>query len=263
MGGVTTGVEADREPSWLTRSGTLAAFSMMGWLTVVLWLDRASAGGSIWLQRGLGVLTWVVLLAAIRQVSPTVRVQTAVVVAFATVVEYVFSPTLEVYVYRFENVPMYVPPGHGLVYLSAFALGRTRLVQRHLRAFVAAVLVAGGAWAAYGALLADRPDGLGAFWFACLVGFLLWGPSRPVYVGAFAVVSYLELVGTELRTWVWQPEDPILGVTIGNPPSGAAGGYGWFDLAGLLLAPYLLGLLSRRRRPGPLTETQPAAADVH
>lgn len=263
MGAVSTRVGADRELSWLTRSGTLAAVSMMGWLTVVLWLDRASAGGSIWLQRGLGVLTWVVLLAAMRRVSPTVRVQTAVVVAFATIVEYVFSPTLGVYVYRFENVPMYVPPGHGLVYLSAFALGHTRLVQRHLPAFVAVVLAAGGAWAAYGVLLADRPDGLGAFWFACLVGFLLWGPSRPVYVGAFVAVSYLELVGTELRTWVWQPEDPILGVTIGNPPSGAAGGYGWFDLAGLVLAPYLLGLFSRRRRPGPLTETQPAAADVH
>jgi hypothetical protein len=264
MGDVSTTAAAAHMTSWPARSGALAAVSMMGWLTVVLWLDRASAGGSLWLQRGLGVATWLVLLAAMRRVSPTIRVQAAVVVAFATVVEYVFSPTLEVYLYRFENVPMYVPPGHGLVYLSAFALGHTRLVERHLRAAVGAVLVVGGGWAAYGVLVADRPDGLGAFWFACLVGFLLWGPSRPVYVGAFAVVSYLELVGTELRTWVWQTEDPILGVTIGNPPSGAAGGYGWFDLAGLLLAPYLLGLLSRRRRPGLLPESPPPeAADVH
>jgi hypothetical protein len=92
---------------------------------------------------------------------------------------------------------------------------------------------------------------------------LLWGPSRPVYVGAFVVVSYLEIAGTELRTWVWQTEDPILGVTIGNPPSGAAGGYGWFDLAGLLLAPYLLDLLSRRRRRDLLAEHPPEDADVH
>lgn len=225
---------------------------MMGWLTVVLWLDRAANDGSLWLQRGLGVLTWGVLLLALRRVSPTVRAQTAVVVAFATVVEYVFSPTLGVYVYRFENVPMYVPPGHGLVYLSAFALGHSAVLRRHLRAAVAAVLLVGGAWSTYGLLVAGRPDALGAFWFACLVGFLLWGPSRSVYVGAFAVVTYLELVGTHLRTWVWQPADPILGVSIGNPPSGAAGGYGWFDLAGLLLAPYLLALLSRGRRPDPL-----------
>jgi hypothetical protein len=240
-----------------TRSGTLAAAAMMGWLSVVLWLDRAGGGGDLWLQRGLGVLTWVVLVVALRQVAPVVRWQTAVVVAFATVVEYLFSPTLEVYLYRFDNVPAYVPPGHGLVYLSAFVLGHTRLVQQHLRLTAGLVLVAGGAWAVHGVVLAERPDGLGAFWFVCLVGFLLWGPSRPVYVGAFVVVSYLELLGTELGTWVWQTEDPILGVSIGNPPSGAAGGYGWFDLAGLLLAPYLMRRFSRRPRPSP----RPAAPE--
>jgi hypothetical protein len=244
------------------RSGTLVSLLLMGWLSIALWLDRPAADNSIWLQRGLGVLTWLVLLAALGRVSPTVRVQTAVVVAFATIVEYVFSPTLEVYVYRFDNVPAYVPPGHGLVYLSAYALGRTPLVRRHLRACVAAVIVVGGAWALHGLYLAERPDGLGAFWFACLVGFLLWGPSRPVYVGAFVVVSYLEILGTELGTWVWQSEDPILGVSIGNPPSGAAGGYGWFDLAGLLLAPALLRLLSRSRRRGRPVETPPEGADV-
>lgn len=260
---VSTTVGAAREVSWPARSGALAAVVMMGWLTVVLWLDRASAGGGIWLQRGLGVVTWLVLVLAMRRVTPMARTQTAVVVVFATIVEYVFSPTLEVYVYRFDNVPTYVPPGHGLVYLSAYALGHTRLVERHRRATTAAVLLVGGAWALYGVLLAERPDGLGAFWFACLAGFLLWGPSRGVYVGAFVVVSYLELVGTELRTWVWQPHDPVLGVSIGNPPSGAAGGYGWFDLAGLLLAPYLLRLLSRSRRRGLLPERHPsAAADV-
>jgi hypothetical protein len=265
MGRVRTTASRAREPvSGPTSRGALAAGLMMGWLTVVLWLDRASAGGSIWLQRGLGVLTWVVLVVALTRFAPAVRAQTAVVVAFATLVEYVFSPTLHVYVYRFDNVPTYVPPGHGLVYLSAFVLGHTRLVQGHRRVATAAVLVTGGAWALHGLVLAERPDALGAFWFACLAAFLVWGPSRGVYVGAFAVVTYLELVGTELRTWVWQTQDPILGVSIGNPPSGAAGGYGWFDLAGLLLAPYLLDLLSRRRRPGPLPECPtPAAADAH
>ena len=111
------------------RSGTLACVAMMGWLSVVLWLDRASAGGGLAQQRLLGVATWLVLLVALRRVSPMVRAQTAVVVVFATVVEYVFSPTLEVYLYRFDNVPMYVPPGHGLVYLSAYALGHARVVR--------------------------------------------------------------------------------------------------------------------------------------
>jgi hypothetical protein len=251
------------------RLGASASLLMMGWLSAVLWLDRADGGGSIWLQRGLGLLTWGVLLLAVRRVSPTVRAQTAVVVVFATVVEFVFSPTLHVYEYRFDNVPMYVPPGHGLVYLSAFALGHAAFVQRRLRPAEILVLVVGGGWAAYGLLLADRPDALGAFWYLCLVGFLAWGPSKQVYVGAFVVVSWLEVLGTHLGTWVWGTHDFTGWVTIGNPPSGAAGGYGWFDLAGLLLAPYLVALGRRLSRsasetaPGPPRPPAVRDADVH
>lgn len=250
-------------PAGRWRSGLLAGIVMMGWLSVVLWVDRAAAGHDLGVQRTLGAVTWLVLLAALSRVSPSVRAQTAVVVVFATVVEYVFSPTLEVYLYRFDNVPAYVPPGHGLVYLSAYALGHTWLVRRYRRACVTGVVVVGGLWAAWGLWVAERPDALGAFWFVCLVAFLRWGPSQPVYLGAFVAVSWLELLGTELGTWVWQSEDPILGVSIGNPPSGAAGGYGWFDLAGLLAAPALLRLVSRARgraaAPAPRPPSGPPA----
>ncbi len=114
------------------------------------------------------------------------------------------------------------------------------------------VVVGGGAGRCTASLCASRPDALGAFWFLCLLGFLRWGPSRGLYVGAFLVVSYLELLGTSLGTWAWQPHDPTGLVSIGNPPSGAAGGYGWFDLAALLLGPALLvrwRAVSRRLRP--------------
>ncbi|MGA9747768.1 MAG: hypothetical protein WBQ50_09985 [Nocardioides sp.] len=248
------------------RLGAAASLAMMGWLTVVLWLDRDGGAGTMWTQRGAGLLTWAVLLVALTRVSPVVRAQTAVVVVFATIVELTFSAGLEVYTYRFDNVPAYVPPGHGLVYLSAFALGHAAFVQRRLRAAEAAVLLVGGTWAGYGLLLADRPDALGAFWFLCLAGFLAWGPSKQVYVGAFVVVSWLELAGTALGTWVWGTHDFTGWITIGNPPSGAAGGYGWFDLAGLLLAPALLRLVSRARRgrrPALAEDPEPGAADVH
>ena len=87
---------------------------------------------------------------------------------------------------------------------------------------------------------APRADVLGLFWYGCLLGFLAWGRSRMLYVGAFVVVTYLELIGTALGTWTWQPYDPTGLVSMGNPPSGAAGGYGWFDLAAITLAPVLL-----------------------
>lgn len=221
-----------------SRRDLLLAAGVMAWIGVVLWLDRS---GPMLEQVALGVLTWGVLIALLRRETPLVRAQTGVVVVLATMVEYTFSPLLEAYTYRLETVPAYVPPGHGLVYLAALALGRSELFRQWSRPLVAATVVVGGAWAVHGVTLAERHDALGAFWFACLLGFLAWGRSRTLYVGAFLVVSWLELVGTAWGTWQWAERDPVLGVvTQGNPPSGAAGGYGWFDLWAILLAPSVL-----------------------
>jgi hypothetical protein len=230
-------------------SGAIVA-AVIGWLTLVLIID---AHGSRLTQRGLGVATWLVLGAIVWRESAIVRAQTAVVVVFATLVEYTCSPILGVYLYRFHNVPAYVPPGHGLVYLAALAIGRTAYVRAHERLCMSAALVGVGGYAAYGLFVSDRLDVLGAFWYVCLVAFLVWGPSQGLYVGAALVVTYLEIVGTSLGTWEWQPHDPTGLVAIGNPPSGAAGGYGWFDLAALLLAPTLVAVVYRAESRGGLT----------
>jgi hypothetical protein len=215
------------------------------WVPLVLLLDR---GADIWSQRALGVGTWLLLLALLRREAPLVRAQVAVVVAFASAVEYTFSPLLHVYVYRLGNVPAFVPPGHGLVYLCALAIGRSVWVHRRSSLLVAGAVLVGGAYAAWGLFWSPRPDALGAFWYLCLLGFLVWGRSRTLYVGAFAVVTYLELLGTGLGTWAWSTHDPTGLVSIGNPPSGAAGGYGWFDLAAVLAGPALLATVHRLRR---------------
>jgi hypothetical protein len=240
------------------------AAAVLAWIGLVLAADgvRALDGVEGWRQAVLGVGTWLVLAVLLRREAPLVRTQTLVVVALATCVEYTFSPLLQAYVYRLGTVPPFVPPGHGLVYLAALTLGRSALFARAPRLLSWATGVVGGAWALAGLLglgahgTGGRHDVLGAFWFACLLGFLLWGPNRLLYVGAFVVVSYLELLGTALGTWAWAATDPVLHVVgQGNPPSGAAGGYGWFDLWAMLLAPRLLATCVRlpsftpRRRP--------------
>jgi FtsH-binding integral membrane protein len=224
------------------------AAGIAAYIGAVLVVDGADAldGHEVVRQVLLGAATWGVLGVLLRREAPLVRAQTLLVVAFATAVEYTFSPLLEAYVYRIGTVPFFVPPGHGLVYLAALAIGRSVVTRAHARLLVAATVVAGTAWAVHGLAFAERRDVLGAFWFACLFGFLVWGRARLLYVGAFVVVSYLELVGTALGTWAWAPYDPVLGVVSqGNPPSGAAGGYGWFDLFAVLLAPWVLALSAR------------------
>ena len=232
----------------------------MGWLTLVLAVDHGADHPT---QAVLGLLTWAVLVAALRHADSTVRMQTAVVVLFATVIEVTASLWLGVYTYRLGNLPAYVPPGHGLVYLSAVSLGHEPFVRQRLSLLLPVTLAVLGTWAGYGLVVADRQDVLGGCWMACLVGFAVWGPSREVYVGAAAVVTWLELVGTHLHTWTWSTHDPTGWILIGNPPTGVAGGYGWFDLVALLATPWLLarwrGLAASRPNSGRRSERKGAA----
>lgn len=227
------------------RSDLAIAAVTAGWITLLLVTDPFSA---LAVQRAWGVATWIVLLWLLRWETPLVRIQVAVVVVFATTIEYIFSAGLEVYIYRLENVPAFVSPAHGLVYLCALTFGRSWLVRRHCRTLIAFTLTAGAVYAVWGLLGTDRVDVLGAFWFACLAAFIRWGRSRLLYVGAFFIVTYLEWLGTWLGVWEWQPLDPTGLIGIGNPPSGVAGGYGWFDLVAITTAPWLLARWQRLTR---------------
>src|SRR5205085_11025183 len=63
--------------------------------------------------------------------------------------------------------------------------------------------------------------------------------------------------GTGLGTWAWQAHDPTGLIGIGNPPSGIAGGYCFFDAAALWLTPRLIARYgdSKTSTPGALAST--------
>jgi len=232
--------------------------AVLAWIPLVLVLDQHASLGQ---QRLLGIGTWLLLAGLLSRYDVRTRLQVGVVVVFATAVEYTFSRWLGVYTYRLHDVPWFVPPGHGLVYLGALTMGRSALFMRHRRWLVPATLAIAGGYATWGLFLSGRRDVLGAFWFACLALFLLRGRNPLVFVGAFLVVTYLELLGTGLGAWTWQVRDPILGVVaMGNPPSGAAGGYGFFDAAALYLAPRLVDRMRLVRFPRKRQRMQPVDA---
>jgi hypothetical protein len=213
------------------------------WIILGAGLDSAAG---IWRQRLVGLLTWSLLIAILSRQPRTVRAQVAVVIVIATCVEYMASPLLGLYTYRLHNVPSYVPPGHGLVYLAALNIGRSALAARLRLPLLTFALVVCGAWAFWGAVLAPRRDLLGAFMYLFLVRFILVGRQPLVYAGCFLVCSYLEIIGTSAGAWTWALHDPTGAVGIGNPPSGIPGGYCFLDAYGLMLAPRVLELIDRR-----------------
>ena len=85
------------------------------------------ANGSLEQQNTMGLIAWTFLFGLLFGENKEVRMQVIVAVAFATLGEHFASIYMGGYTYRFGNVPAYVPPGHGMVYLTAVALARSGL----------------------------------------------------------------------------------------------------------------------------------------
>ena len=201
-------------------------------------------------QYVLGAITWLVLLVALRPLPPLARAQALGVVAFATVGEVTGSLVWGVYHYRLHNLPLFIPPAHGVVYLSGLALAA--VVRERVIVPVAAAGAVG--WGLAGVTVLPRLDVAGAVGVPLLCIFLWRSRSRAVYAGVFLVVAALELYGTSIGVWRWAHDLPGLGIPDGNPPSGVASGYVWFDVMALLVAPWLVAaarMLRRARRWSP------------
>jgi hypothetical protein len=198
------------------------------------------------MQYVLAFFGWLFLLAFLRGECKYVRMQVAVAVMFAVVGEYFASVYMKGYIYRFENVPAYVPAGHGLVYLTAVALGRSGFFLRYARRIAMVVVALCGSWALWGLSdWAERPDIIGFVLFVVFLLYLLKGRSPMVYLGAFFITSWLELVGTSAGTWAWAVIDPASNLPQGNPPSGVAAWYCLVDAVALAGATPLLDAVTR------------------
>jgi hypothetical protein len=230
-----------------------------GWLTLLLF---AYLGLALHYERHggptgeivLGAATWLALLAAARALERAVRARVAALVMIATAGEVLGSIVLELYAYRRGGIPLFVPPGHGLIYIAGHHLARSALLRRDTTWTVRAAAAAAVAWAALELLAGPRPDVAGALVMPALLVFLWRGRDPVLFAAMLAVVAVLELYGTQMGSWTWAPEWGALGLPAGNPPSGVAAGYCVFDALALVLAPRLLragdALASAlRRRP--------------
>src|SRR5262249_6179473 len=200
-------------------------------------------------QLRLGAGTWGILVAACAPFEPEDRVRALLVVVVATCAEVIGSLVLGAYTYRLGNLPAFVPPGHGLVYLAGLRISQSAPVRKHPLAFVRAVIVLAAVWGLAGLFLLDRTDVLGAVIGSALIYVLVRGRTATLYAGVFLVVAFLEVYGTSIGAWHWAASTPDTALPTGNPPSGIAGVYVLFDIAAIALAPRLLRAL--RRLPVP------------
>ena len=201
----------------------LAAF--IAFIAIALPLDRNTDATT---QSVLGLSAWVFLGVALLQ-PRDVRVQVLVLVALATVLEVIGSIIWGAYRYRLENLPLYVPAAHGLFYLSALRATSLPVVQRHGRFIVIAVTAGATAYMLRNLAAPPLPDLLGFVTWAIFIRFIVRGTAPLLYAVSFVMTTALELYGTGLGIWTWQPVLPLLMLPAANPPSGIGAGYAAMD----------------------------------
>jgi hypothetical protein len=206
----------------------------------------------------LGAATWLILVASLIPLAREDRARVLLVVLVASSAEVLGSIVLGAYTYRLENLPAFVPPGHGLVYLAGLRISQSAPVRRHPQACVRGVIAIVAAWGAAGLLVLGRTDELGALTGALMIYVLLRGRAPTLYAGVFLVVGFLEIYGTSIGAWHWAATAPGTPLLTGNPPSGIASVYVLFDIAAIAFAPRLLVLLTRLRHRNAAAGGRPA-----
>jgi hypothetical protein len=211
----------------LSTRGTIAllvAFS--SFVALALPLDRATDAFE---QSALGLSAWLFLAVALALQPRDVRVQVIVLVAIATALEVIGSMVWGAYRYRLDNLPLYVPAGHGLFYLSALRAASLPMVRRHERGVVVAVTLGATAYMMRNLVAPPLPDLLGFVTWAVFMRFILRGAAPLLYAVSFVMTTVLELYGTGLGVWSWSPVLPVLMLPAANPPSGIGAGYAAMD----------------------------------
>ena len=128
--------------------------------------------------------------------------------------EMVASLAWGLYDYQFGNVPLFVPPGHALLYLLGMIIA-ARISDR------TAWLVLAGAAPLVAGLAVSGLDMLSLPLFALFTAFIVYGRQRRLYATMFVIALAMELYGTALGNWSWRPIAPGTGLATLNPPLAA------------------------------------------
>ncbi len=190
-------------------------------LTIAFGLVADRFGGA-WGQPLVSVWVWA-LCALLVAAHPAQRSRLLACLVIATAGEVVLSLVWGLYDYRLGNLPLFVPPGHVLLYWLGLYLA-DRLPGRLLTA-TAWLAVAGVSALALGGV-----DWLGPPLLLIFLACLRWGPAPRLYATMFLLSLVMELWGTWLGNWAWRATLPGLGWPVSNPPLAAGAFYCVLDL---------------------------------
>jgi hypothetical protein len=176
-----------------------------------------------WGQTLTNVASWTAFLCLLRRAAPGDQLALALCVLYATLGEIFLSLVWGLYEYRLGNVPLFVPPGHALLFLLGRMLAeraRDWIIWAVPLACAPFVLVLG--WTGLGTL--------DLLLFAMFLLCLLSGRAGKLYATMFVLSLAMEIYGTWLGNWTWIEIVPHWGLTTINPPLAAGAFYCMLDM---------------------------------
>jgi hypothetical protein len=141
----------------------------------------------------------------------------------ATAGEVILSLVWGLYDYRLHNIPLFVPPGHVLLFW--FGLRTVKLILPRL--LDVGALVSGMAVLA---LALSGRDLLSVPLWLMFAACWYFGPARRFYTWMFVIALVMEVYATIIGNWAWRSTVPLLDVATTNPPLAAGAFYCMLDV---------------------------------
>jgi len=233
------------------------AFHIVTVISIGLWLD-ANFG---WTGQHIATVWAFLVWAWLYRLGGRVERLTLVFATLLSALGEVFlSLVWGVYDYQFNNVPLFVPPGHALLMTLGLIISQ-RIAPAHARAhlptnrlahlpthvlahlpthlptratiFVWLVTTVALCWGV-SVWLTDS-DRFGAALFIVYLACVIFGRQKTLYATMFILALIMELYGTALGNWFWVSPAPWVQLSAANPPFSAGAFYCALDLLVLAL----------------------------
>ncbi|MEP7260133.1 MAG: hypothetical protein ABI669_03020 [Usitatibacter sp.] len=179
-----------------------------------------------WLPHGqwaVNLFAWGVM-AALWMRSPRERRPALIAcLLIATAGEVFLSLVWGLYTYRLDNLPLFVPPGHVLLFYLGMQISERLPVQTEW--WIAALALPVVAYFAF-----TGRDTLSPLLYAMFIACLWLSPSRRLYATMFVLALSMELYGTWMGNWVWTRDVRWMDLATTNPPLAAGAFYCVLDL---------------------------------
>lgn len=167
--------------------------------------------------------TWISFFWILRSVNADHRTMMFLCLTYATMGEIMLSLVWHIYDYRLDNLPLFVPPGHVMLFLLGLSIA-PRISDTMVRFITCAAV---GVVAVLGVTGRDTFSVLLVTVFATSVVF---GRERKLYATMFVLSLVMEWYGTWLGNWHWNEQVGRTGMVTVNPPVAAGAFYCALDL---------------------------------